>query len=557
MGVPGLWDIIADAGESRSLGHLAVVDGFEKNPSGRRALRVGIDVSLWFHQITRKYAGLNSSELGDNPQLRALFFRLCSIAEWPILPLFVFDGRKRPKVKRGSKMGKSGSYPLSQPMKDMLGHFGMQWCEATGEAEAELACLNQDGLIDAIITDDCDALIFGGKTIIRNASLDLSGNKANPALDANGNASKHHVMVYTADAVRRAGLSRGALLLFALLAGGDYHSGVPNVGKVTASGLARCGFGDRLLEAFEHKNEQQLKTFLVGWRAEMNAELRSNSRGYLKQRNTSLTIPPDFPDFEVLANYAAPVRDKSSGGRAIRDNRDINLPALAEFCEDKFSEWGHRSAIIKRFRTLLWQPAVMHVLRRAALMADEKERENLIQAGVEDPAINAPLQPLPSESVGTPASLVRRSLGFTDPNARFAAAFVNKGTQDEAVPDTHPLLMKIVNTRNHVSTDEFLEFRAEVCPHQLVALADSGIKGTRKAPPKRDGVSDQKSKTPPEPESNMRMWIPATMLQQVHPALIYDYFDNTARGKGKGKALAALDDESDSSTATPPVAKRR
>lgn len=41
-------------------------------------------------------------------------------------------------------------------MKTMLGHFGMQWCEAPGEAEAELAYLNQEGLIDAIITDDCD-----------------------------------------------------------------------------------------------------------------------------------------------------------------------------------------------------------------------------------------------------------------------------------------------------------------------------------------------------------------------------------------------------------------
>jgi Holliday junction resolvase YEN1 len=53
-------------------------------------------------------------------------------------------------------MGKSGSLPLAQPMKAMLAHFGMEWREAPGEAEAELACLNQEGLIDAIITDDCD-----------------------------------------------------------------------------------------------------------------------------------------------------------------------------------------------------------------------------------------------------------------------------------------------------------------------------------------------------------------------------------------------------------------
>ncbi|KAJ7675094.1 hypothetical protein B0H17DRAFT_1140524 [Mycena rosella] len=348
----------------------------------------------------------------------------------------------------------------------------------------------------------------------RSASLDLSGNKAHPALDVNGNASKHHVMMYTADAVRSTvGLTRGALLLFALLAGGDYQSRSSNATV---------------------RNEQQLQAFLVGWRAEINAELCSNSRGHLKQRHTSLTIPPDFPDLEVLVNYAS-----RSGPQ--QEHRRWRGQLRNRYYQAEFSDWGHRSAIIKRFRTLLWQSAVMHILRRAALLADDKERENLMRAGAENPVINAPLQPTPSDSVGTPASLVRRSLGFADPNARFAAAFVNKGTQNEVVPDTHPLLVKVVGTRSHVSTDALLEFRVEVCPHQLAALADSGIKGTREAP----DASDQ----------NMRMWIPAVMLQQVHPALVDDYFEKPARGKGKGKAR---DDESDSgATVTPPAAKRR
>ncbi|KAJ7502773.1 hypothetical protein B0H11DRAFT_2170838 [Mycena galericulata] len=518
MGVPGLWDIIKDAGESRSLANMAVVGGFEKNSSRRRALRVGIDVSLWFHQVSLGKFIAGNADVGDNPQLRTLFFRLCALAELPITPLFVFDGRKRPKIKRGSRMGKSGSHPLSQPMKLMLDHFGMQWCEALGEAEAELACLNQDGLIDAIVTDDCDALIFGGKTIIRNASLDLSGNKANPALDANGKASKYHVMVYTADAVRdhpKVGLSRGALLLFALLAGGDYHSGVLNLGKVTASALVRCGFGDQLLRAFETRvHDDQLKVFLVGWRAEINAELRSNSRGFLKQRHTSLTLPPDFPDFEVLANY-------NVGGRTIRDNRELNTPALAGFCEDKFSVRSGATArtIIKRFRTLLWKAAVVHVLRRAAILADAKE----------------PTHP----AVGTPTAFVRQVLGFVnkaDPAARFAAAFVNQGPPPETgtVPDEHPLLVRLVNARNHVSTDGLLEFRAEVCPVQLVALAESGIKGTRAAPSSSD---ERRKKSTPEPESVVRMWIPAAMLQQVHPALVEEYFERPPAGrKRKGKA---------------------
>jgi hypothetical protein len=63
-------------------------------------------------------------------------------------------------------------------------------------------------------------------------SLSLSGNKANPALNSEGKVSKHHVMVYTAEAVRNhpaVALTRGGLILFALLAGGDYDAVGVNV----------------------------------------------------------------------------------------------------------------------------------------------------------------------------------------------------------------------------------------------------------------------------------------------------------------------------------------
>jgi Holliday junction resolvase YEN1 len=39
----------------------------------------------------------------------------------------VFDGRERPKVKRGSKMGKAGSHNLTDSMKKLLDIFGMEW----------------------------------------------------------------------------------------------------------------------------------------------------------------------------------------------------------------------------------------------------------------------------------------------------------------------------------------------------------------------------------------------------------------------------------------------
>lgn len=113
--------VLQEAGHSRSFANLAVVDGFERNISGRRAHRVGIDASIWFFHAE------NSTDAGNNPELRLLFFRLCKISRLPILPLFVFDGRMRPKVKRGSKYGKSGSHSLTNGFKEMLECFGMEW----------------------------------------------------------------------------------------------------------------------------------------------------------------------------------------------------------------------------------------------------------------------------------------------------------------------------------------------------------------------------------------------------------------------------------------------
>lgn len=47
----------------------------------------------------------------------------------------------------------------------------MLWTQAPGEAEAELAKLNALGIIDAIITSDSDAVVFGAQCIIRKCVL--------------------------------------------------------------------------------------------------------------------------------------------------------------------------------------------------------------------------------------------------------------------------------------------------------------------------------------------------------------------------------------------------
>ena len=42
-----------------------------------------------------------------------------------------------------------------------------QWVQAAGEAEAELASMNALGLIDGVMSDDSDVLMFGARMVIR------------------------------------------------------------------------------------------------------------------------------------------------------------------------------------------------------------------------------------------------------------------------------------------------------------------------------------------------------------------------------------------------------
>ena len=121
-----------------------------------------------------------------------MFFRLAKLLSDPILPLFVFNGPKRPTWKRGIQVSKRPHWMI-RGMKSMISAFGFEWrevcviiiilslnsesvsyrSEAPGEAEAELAYLNRVGVIDGILSDDADNFLFGALTVIRKCEFDI------------------------------------------------------------------------------------------------------------------------------------------------------------------------------------------------------------------------------------------------------------------------------------------------------------------------------------------------------------------------------------------------
>ena len=63
---------------------------------------------------------------GETPEIRTLFFRSARLMSVPFLPLFIFDGPKRPKVKRGKKISGEKHW-LVDSMKGMIEAFGFEW----------------------------------------------------------------------------------------------------------------------------------------------------------------------------------------------------------------------------------------------------------------------------------------------------------------------------------------------------------------------------------------------------------------------------------------------
>ncbi|OJZ89358.1 hypothetical protein ASPFODRAFT_58082 [Aspergillus luchuensis CBS 106.47] len=350
MGIPGLIHAIG-AGERISLSRLAITH-LERTA---RPIRIAVDISIWLFQV-------QAGRGGRNPELRTLFYRLLKILALPIHPLFVYDGKNKPPFKRGKAVSSRsyGSAPIIRLSKILVDLFKFPRHEAPGEAEAECARLQRAGVVDAVMTNDVDALMFGSTFTVMGFSKE-SGSSTGAAT---------HVTCYrmnTAGDPSSVKLDRAGMILFAMLSGGDYlPSGVPKCGSKLAGEIAKAGFGADLLEILE-SDGAELDARLSDWRERLQYELEENESGYFQTKHKVVRIPDTFPDRTILSYYANPVVSSTGEIRALQHNlsnawdKDIDVVELRRFAADAF-EWNYRSGARKVTR-LLSEPLLSYRLR--------------------------------------------------------------------------------------------------------------------------------------------------------------------------------------------------
>ena len=439
-------------------------------------------------QLTHLTSLANPQTGGSNPAIRTLFYRLARLLSLSIEPVFVFDGPRKPAFKR-NKRSIQGDRTSAALAKRLIDLFGFIAHDAPGEAEAECALLQQRGVVDAVLSEDVDTIMFGCTRTLRNWTAEGRGSK-----------TPSHVSVYGVDdeGFKAAGLEREGMVLVALMSGGDYlPEGIPRCGPKVASEAARAGFGKSLCKLKRSDTEGLRK-----WKEELVHELRTNDSGYFRTKHKALAIPDSFPSLDVLRYYTHPVVSNTTSVERLRAetqwSRGIDMVAMRHFVEETF-DWTFRIGADKLIRVL------------------------------------------------APSLLVQKLM------ARYQHGSALECTEEAAEHEESSLIRKISGRRTHFSTDGIPELRVQFVPADIAGLDLSLEKEEEEvASYGRDGLAlnsddefeeaegvaaaPKKTFDPTAPDA---MWVAESILKLGAPLMVGDFEAEERRKLEKKKAPKA------------------
>ncbi|KAM0811823.1 putative XPG-I domain-containing protein [Seiridium cardinale] len=368
MGVNGLYSEVREHAPSKAT-ELAKLNAEWVSLHGR-PMRIAVDTPFAMFELkeaTQKVIGYG----GMNHPTRTLYQQTLHLLRAGVQPVFVFDGPNKPwKQGRGdhalvapykpytpSRSSERSAaevgleYSLSHIAhlaREVFDHLGILWRNAPGEAEAECAELEKAGLVDAVMTVDGDAFIFGsrivleklnakdGVAMVRQYRMDDLEQRNMPNRDPSSVLTQRH------------------FLQLALMSGGDYHNGIPGCGHKIAFGAARMNNSCYKLHAKLQRNDDT-----TAWRNELVQGLRSKNL-----RAVAGAVPAVFPDPVIADYYMKPdvtTREQLKSWAATTDwEQPIHFIKLRSWTE-RYFDWRFAHFCGKFVRTLA-HPAVVKEL---------------------------------------------------------------------------------------------------------------------------------------------------------------------------------------------------
>lgn len=266
MGIADLWPIVSSESDERVAFPVFLSRFIEKHS---RFPRLAIDAYMFMF-----WSQLPGAENDPNIHrriVRNFMAKLWYLVQHNVLFVVVFDGKYKPgKLRNGHIPEISGSISydellayfkklshstyseglsLVDMLKTILQRNCMDYIQAPAEAEAECAWLQSLGVVDFVVSDDSDTLVFGATQMLR--LFNRLKYKNEDGEDVLSSTDYYVNPVYMDKITDRTGLDKDRLVLIAVLRGGDYSSGAQNIGITRASEIALCG--SRMLQQSPRK----------------------------------------------------------------------------------------------------------------------------------------------------------------------------------------------------------------------------------------------------------------------------------------------------------------
>lgn len=261
MGINDLWAVLSPGFGERVAFPLWVsrfVEEYNRPP------RIAIDGFMLLFQS--KHLAL--AEWTDDAIIRMFLAKLVYFSSYNVTYVVVFDGNEKP-LKHGDgfvgtdirALDDLGCTPpfnndILWKLKAALVQYSISFIQCPGEGEAECAMLQKTQVVDYVVSNDVDSLVFGATKMLRNFSR-FKDDKPASATGIDGGAGNFYVTPVHMDVVGdRTGLDYARLILIATIRGGDYSSGVENIGITRAVKIALCGTS---FASFYHRSPTKIE----------------------------------------------------------------------------------------------------------------------------------------------------------------------------------------------------------------------------------------------------------------------------------------------------------
>ncbi|KAF7717025.1 Uncharacterized protein PECH_003160 [Penicillium ucsense] len=307
-----------------------------KNLSGQT---LGVDAYGWLHRGTVACSVDLVLERPTRKHLDFVLNRVRMLLFFGVIPYLVFDGdnlpskagtehdrhqRRQESKALGLELQRKGRLPeayqefqkavdvtpyMARQLIEELKQMNVQYVVAPYEADAQLVYLEQKGVIDGIISEDSDLLVFGAKRLLSK-------------LDQHGECIEINRADFTAcREVSLVGWSDADFRRMCILSGCDYLANIPKIGLKTAyRSIRRHKTVEKTVRMLQFENNLQVP-------ADYLADFRQAELTFLYQRVycpdakrlVTLTAPEDGINLDELPFIGADVAGEIAAGVACGD----------------------------------------------------------------------------------------------------------------------------------------------------------------------------------------------------------------------------------------------